>query len=62
VQLVEKYRRYAGEARANARAASDLNTRREWLEIANAWTELADARLSALSSKLARGRDEDTTS
>jgi hypothetical protein len=51
VELVEKYRRYAEEAHANARAAADPNTKRDWLEIANAWSELSTARLAALSAK-----------
>jgi hypothetical protein len=51
VELVEKYRRYAEEARAKARAATDPNTKRDWLEIANAWSELSSARLAAIGAK-----------
>jgi len=50
VELVEKYRRYSEEARANARAATDPNTRRDWLEIANAWSELSTARLATIGT------------
>ena len=51
MELVETYRRYAEEALANARTATDPNTKRDWLEIANAWNELSTARLSAIATK-----------
>lgn len=51
MELVEQYRRYAEEARANARIATDPNTKRDWLEIANSWAELAEARLDGLGAK-----------
>lgn len=52
MELAEKYRRYAEEALANARAATDPNTKRDWLEIAKAWSELAAARLAAIEAKI----------
>jgi hypothetical protein len=51
VELVEKYRRYGEEADANARAATDPNTKRDWLEIARAWNELSRARLAAIGTR-----------
>jgi hypothetical protein len=50
VELVQKYRRYADEALANSHAATDPNTKRDWLEIANAWNELSAARLAAIGT------------
>jgi hypothetical protein len=59
VQLVEKYQRYAEEAHANARNAVDPNTRRDWLEIASAWSELSTARLAAIKARKPLSGDGD---
>jgi hypothetical protein len=58
VELVQKYRRYAEEAQANARGATDPNTRRDWLEIANAWSELSTARLVTIGTAKRSGGDD----
>ena len=53
--LVERYRRYAGEALVRARAATDPDMVRAWNEIADDWNALAAERLAWLKSK---GQDE----
>ena len=57
--LVEQYRRYAGEALANARGASDPVTMQAWNEIADDWNELASQRLAWLKG---RGLDDSVIS
>lgn len=51
MNLVEQYRRYAGEALVNARAAPDPDVMRAWNEIADDWNALAADRLAWLKSK-----------
>ena len=53
--LVEQYRRFAGEALVNARAAADPGMVQAWNEIADDWNALAAERLAWLKSK---GQDD----
>ena len=48
MNLVEQYRRFAGEALVNARAAVDPEVMRAWNEVADDWTALAADRLAWL--------------
>ena len=51
MNLVEQYRRFAGEALVNARAALDPEVIRAWNEVADDWNALAADRLAWLKSK-----------
>lgn len=51
MNLVEQYRRFAGEALVNARAAVDPEVIRAWNEVADDWNALAADRLAWLKSK-----------
>jgi hypothetical protein len=53
--LVEQYRRYAGEALVNARAAIDPVIVQAWNQIADDWNALAAERQAWLRAK---GQDE----
>ena len=55
MNLVEQYRRYAGEALVTARAAQDPDVMRAWTEVADDWNALAADRLAWLRD---RGKDE----
>ena len=51
MNLVEQYRRNAGEALLNARAARDPEDMRAWNEVADDWNRLAEDRLAWLKSQ-----------
>jgi hypothetical protein len=51
MEKVEEYKRMAIQARTNSGATTDENIRRQFLQIADEWDALAQARLAVLALK-----------